>query len=144
VKKKVILSNSPDNTKKIARKISKKLKPGDIVCLKGELGSGKTVFVKGIASGLNIKDTVKSSSFVIVNEYKSSKIKLYHVDLYRLNGHDINGLGLEDYLYGNGICIIEWADRIDEDLLPGHWDIRMSWRGKSERKIEIKKAGDKS
>ena len=89
---KIIITNSPENTRKFGKALSKQLKPGDVVCLKGELGSGKTTLTQGIAHGLGIKGFVRSSSFVIVNEYKSSKAKLYHIDLYRLGNTDMDSI----------------------------------------------------
>jgi tRNA threonylcarbamoyladenosine biosynthesis protein TsaE len=109
-----ILSSGIMDTLKIGRSLAKKLKPGDIVCLFGELGSGKTVLTQGIASGLGIKkERVISPSFVLMREHRRARLPLYHFDLYRLKqGSEILGLGLEEYLYGDGVCVVEWADRL--------------------------------
>jgi tRNA threonylcarbamoyladenosine biosynthesis protein TsaE len=110
-KKKEYISNSPAETTRIAREIAKELKPGDIIYLIGELGSGKTVFVKGVCAGLGVKEEVTSPSFVIATEYHGFMM-IAHVDLYRLPGGEVSDLPVEDYTLENGITLIEWADRI--------------------------------
>jgi tRNA threonylcarbamoyladenosine biosynthesis protein TsaE len=135
----IIVSDSPASTKKLGKAFANKLKPGDIVCLNGELGSGKTTFVQGLAEGFGIKDFVRSPSFTIINEYRSKNIKLYHVDLYRLGSGDIDSIGLEEYLYGGGVCVMEWAERIKSFNLKSFWKIDISWKSEKKRKIEIEK-----
>lgn len=112
-----LVSQSPGDTKTIGKTLARALRTGDSIGLIGELGAGKTQFVKGLAMGLNIEENeVISPSFGLINEYAGDK-KLYHVDLYRLDAiEDIETLGLDDYLYGDGICVIEWADRLTNDL----------------------------
>ncbi len=109
-----IISHSQEETAKIGRRIAKNLKPADIICLSGQLGSGKTVLAKGIAGGLGIKkDSVISPSFVLIRQYHQGKFPFYHFDLYRLKyPADIFGLGYEEYLYGDGVTVIEWADKL--------------------------------
>jgi tRNA threonylcarbamoyladenosine biosynthesis protein TsaE len=127
---------SPEETKKIARDFAKLCKPGAIVCLHGDLGAGKTTFVKGMAAGLKLKDTVKSPSFTIINEYGTGKKKLYHMDLYRLQNADLHGLGLEDYLGNEGICVIEWAERLSH--VPGNvWNVNIKRVSDKKRRISI-------
>lgn len=106
------ISNSPEETKKIAKRIAKTLDPGDIMYLYGELGSGKTVFVKGLCAGLGVDDEVTSPSFVIATEYRG-KMAVSHVDLYRLHRGLASELPIEEYMLPHGITVIEWADRID-------------------------------
>lgn len=114
---KEIKTFSADETAAIGARLGKTLKRGDIVCITGELGTGKTVFTKGIAVSLGIKGHVTSPSFTIVNEYNSD-IPLYHFDMYRINDtEDIYDIGFDEYIDGRGITIIEWADLIRE-LLP--------------------------
>ncbi|MCM8800613.1 MAG: tRNA (adenosine(37)-N6)-threonylcarbamoyltransferase complex ATPase subunit type 1 TsaE [Candidatus Omnitrophica bacterium] len=110
-----LISKSIEHTLKIGRMLAKYLKKRDIICLIGQLGSGKTVLVKGIAEGLGIKSwVVKSPSFILIHEYKSKNNLLYHLDLYRLkNPIDTVLLGYEEYLYNEGICVIEWAERLN-------------------------------
>jgi len=111
-KRKEIVSKSPQHTIAIAREFASTLKPGDVVYLYGELGSGKTVFVKGVCAGLGVADEVTSPSFVIATEYQGS-MKVAHIDLYRLPNGGAGDLPIEEYLVENGITLIEWADRIE-------------------------------
>jgi len=106
-----LLSKNPEETRKIARELAESLKPGDVLYLYGELGSGKTVFVKGLCEGLGVEEDVTSPSFVIATEYHG-KYTVTHVDLYRLDGTATRNLPIEEYMIENGITVIEWADRI--------------------------------
>jgi len=106
-----ILSDGPDRTKEIGAEMAAELRAGDIVYLYGELGSGKTVLVKGICSGLGVDEEVTSPSFVIATEY-SGALKISHIDLYRLDGVQVAALPLEEYIAANGVTVIEWADRL--------------------------------
>lgn len=106
-----MISDSPEHTKEIGREMAAELRPGDIVYLYGELGSGKTVLVKGICSGLGVDEEVTSPSFVIATEYYGS-LKVSHIDLYRLDGSQVAALPIDEYLAANGVTIIEWADRL--------------------------------
>ncbi len=106
------ISNSPEETKKIAKKIAKTLKPGNVMYLYGELGSGKTVFVKGICAGLGIGEEITSPSFVIATEYRGTLV-VAHIDLYRLQRGQAGDLPIEEYILQDGVTVIEWADRID-------------------------------
>lgn len=108
------ISNSPEETIKIAREVANTLKPGDIIYLYGTLGSGKTVFVKGVCLGLGVKEDVTSPSFVIATEYHGV-MTVAHIDLYRLQKKEAVGLPVEEYFLQNGVTMIEWADRIDVD-----------------------------
>ena len=111
------LSNSPEATKALGKILARSLQAGDSIGLTGELGAGKTQFVKGLAMGLGINENeVVSPSFGLINEYPGDK-KLYHVDLYRLETiEEIETLGLTDYIFGDGICVIEWADRLGHEI----------------------------
>ena len=106
------ISNSPEETKKIAKKIAKTLIPGNVMYLYGELGSGKTVFVKGICAGLGIDEEITSPSFVIATEYRGTLV-VAHIDLYRLQRGQAGDLPVEEYILQDGVTVIEWADRID-------------------------------
>lgn len=114
-----VISKSVSDTLKMGKAIAKSLIAGDIICLFGELGSGKTVLTKGIAQGLGIqKDKIISPSFVLIRSHTRGRLPLYHFDLYRLKvPGDILGLGYEEYLYDKGVAVIEWADRLNY-LLP--------------------------
>lgn len=123
--------------------MARNLRPGDIICLFGELGSGKTVLVKGIAEGMGIKkDKVISPTFVLIRQYDQGKFTLYHFDLYRLDyASSILGLGYEEYLYDDGIAVIEWADRL-KYLLPGEFlKIELSIRRDPHRLLEFRAKG---
>ena len=110
----VFLSSNAEETLAFGEKYAKSLKAGDIVLLEGEMGAGKTVFCKGIAKGLGISDEILSPTYAYMNEYDG---KLYHFDCYRLNsGAQAEALGLCDYFYANGVCVIEWAQNIEEVL----------------------------
>lgn len=112
-----LATKDAEQTKRIGKSLSGLLEPGANIGLFGELGAGKTQLVKGIARGLHIEeDEVVSPSFGLINVYEGDK-KLYHVDLYRLESEsEIATLGLDDYIFDEGICIIEWADRLKEDM----------------------------
>lgn len=106
------LSTSPDETREIGRHVAELLEPGAVMYLYGELGSGKTVFVKGVCAGLGVEDEVTSPSFVIATEYKG-RMPVAHIDLYRLDARAAADLHLEEYVVKNGVTVIEWADRLD-------------------------------
>ena len=108
-------SRSIEDTLTIAQNIESEKFPNMIICLEGELGSGKTVFTKGFASALGIKDTITSPTFNIIKEYLNGEMPLYHMDVYRLEETD-EDIGINDYFNKNGITIIEWADIINEIL----------------------------
>ena len=131
-------THSPEETQAIGERVGQNLKPGDIVALIGDLGAGKTCLTQGIARGVKIEPNqiVNSPSYTLINEY-AGKIPIYHIDLYRLQRREeILDLGLEEYLEGNGICIIEWADRM-LDLLPERcMTIELSWEDEFIRNIE--------
>jgi tRNA threonylcarbamoyladenosine biosynthesis protein TsaE len=113
------LTGSPEETQQIAADLARTLSPGAVLALHGDLGSGKTCFVQGLARGLGIDAPVTSPTFSLIGEY-TGRLKLYHMDLYRLrSAGDAFDLGLEDYVYGDGICAIEWAERVP-GLLPAH------------------------
>ena len=130
-------TSSPEETLELGRKIGEELKVGDVVALTGELGTGKTLFTQGLVQGLGVKGYVKSPSFTIVNKYEGS-LPVYHLDLYRLGDvNEIYELGIEEYLYGDGVCIIEWAEKAYSFLPHGYLLIKFFYTGERTRKIEI-------
>ena len=139
-----IISQSETETLNLGVRLARLLKPGGTVCLFGGLGAGKTILVKGMARGLGInKDSVISPSFVLIREYlpvgqANSRIPLYHLDLFRLtNPKDILNLGYEEYLYAQGICAIEWAERLSS-LLPAEFlRVELEIKGKTKRVIKL-------
>jgi len=111
-----ITTYSEEETIELAQNIESEKFPNMVICLKGDLGTGKTVFTKGFAQALEVKEEVTSPTFTIIKEYTSGELPLYHMDVYRLDGH-VEDLGLDEYFTKKGITIIEWADMI-EDYLP--------------------------
>ena len=118
-----IKSRSEEDTIELAQNIESEKFPGMVICLMGDLGSGKTVFTKGFASSLGIDENVTSPTFNIIKEYQSGEAPLYHMDVYRVDGK-VENLGIEDYFKKNGIVIIEWADLIEEYLPDERLDIK--------------------
>ena len=114
------ISNSPAETEAIGRQLASDVNAGSVLALKGELGSGKTLFTQGLVAGLESDATVTSPTFTIVHEYQSGRLPIYHFDFFRLdNRESAVRLGLEDYFFGDGVSVIEWADRFPE-LIPDH------------------------
>ena len=111
-----ITTHSVDETLEIAQNLESEKFSGMVICLNGELGSGKTIFVKGFASGLGIEESITSPTFTIVKEYLDGEAPLYHMDVYRI-GEATDTIGFSDYFKKDGICMIEWAELI-EDKLP--------------------------
>lgn len=112
------ISNSPAETEAIARQISEDLVAGSVLALKGDLGSGKTLFTQGLVAGLKSDVTVRSPTFTIVHEYQGGRLPIYHFDFFRLeNRESAERLGVEDYFFSDGVSVIEWADRFP-DLIP--------------------------
>ena len=139
------LSKSPKETLALGEKLSRKLKPGDIVCLFGQLGSGKTVLTKGIAKGLGFKDSdVSSPTFTFLNIYKA-RMPLYHFDLYRIEGlAELHEIGMDDFLYGDGICVIEWAEKLGNLLPKDCLEIKISHKNETSRVLDIFAQGKRS
>jgi len=130
-----------DATKKIAQDFAKSLNSGDVVCMYGDLGAGKTEFVRAMAQEFGITDYITSPTFTIVNEYKG-RLDLYHFDVYRIADSDeMYEIGYDEYIDGDGICVIEWAELIDDILPPHRYNITINKdlaKGESYRKITIK------
>ena len=124
------------------RRLGRLLSRGDVICLTGELGTGKTCFVKGLAAGLGIKgSSITSPTFIIVNEY-TGKIPLYHIDLYRIGIiEDLRDIGMEEILYGKGVTAIEWAERIKDTLPDERLEISLKWVDDKTRTIDIRAFG---
>jgi tRNA threonylcarbamoyladenosine biosynthesis protein TsaE len=137
-------TNNPGQTQLLGRHLGKVVLKGDLILLEGELGTGKTCLVQGIAHELGITQYAFSPSFVLIREYHG-KLPLYHIDLYRLdNMAEIDDLGLEEYLYGDGICVIEWAEKGLPVLPQNHLLVKMKYVLTSEmqRTISIYPRGD--
>lgn len=139
--------DSVESTTSLGLKLGKLLNPGDIICLTGDLGTGKTHITKGIAQGLDIQEHITSPTFTIVNEYDSGRLKLYHFDVYRVSDPDeIYAIGFDDYIFSNGVSIIEWANYIEEILPSEYLHILIEKdleKGENFRKITLTPYGDK-
>ncbi len=132
-------TNSAGETIELGRKIGSLLKKGDVIALQGDLAAGKTTFTKGVARALDISDTITSPTFCLISEY-SGKMPLYHFDVYRLQGaDDFANLGAEDMIYGDGVCMIEWSEKIMDELPKKTIIIRFSVAADNQgaREIEV-------
>lgn len=142
--KKIFISHSPEETEKFAAEFSSILKKGDLVALCGPLGGGKTTFVRGLFYGMGGDPArlVTSPTFTILHEHSTKKAPLYHIDLYRLEKlSELDNAGLDDYLEGDGIAVVEWGDKIPELCHRFTHSIRFDIAGDEERKICIKSGG---
>ena len=129
---------SEKETEQIGEAIGQAAEPGTVVALIGDLGTGKTTLTKSIARGLGVTETVTSPTFNIIREYKTGRIPLYHFDVYRIEEpEEMEEVGFEEYFYGDGICVVEWADIIEE-LLPEDAVIIRIERGASEEEREYR------
>ncbi|MDD4879655.1 MAG: tRNA (adenosine(37)-N6)-threonylcarbamoyltransferase complex ATPase subunit type 1 TsaE [Candidatus Omnitrophica bacterium] len=138
-----VTTATAEETIRLGEKIARRLKPGDLVALSGELGAGKTTLVKGIAKGLGVKNYryVNSPSFVLVKEYKG-KVPLFHFDIYRLNNlKDIEDIGYEDYLARDGVVVIEWSGKMGRILPKKRLEVILKIKNADKRAINIKEAG---
>ena len=140
----IMESHSQEETYELGRQLALAAEPGQVYTLIGDLGVGKTVFTQGFAAGLDVKDYVNSPTFTIVQVYDDGRMPLYHFDVYRIGDVDeMYELGYEDYFYGNGLCIIEWADIIEEIIPDEAITIRISYGStESERIYDIAGLGD--
>ena len=130
------ISNSPDETEAFGRRFAEKIKPGEVLALTGGLGSGKTQFVKGLVAGLGAMTPATSPTFTLIHEYSDGRLPIYHFDFFRLEDRQsAERLGLDDYFFGDGVSVIEWADRFS-DLIPenARW---ISFETKSETQRAI-------
>ncbi|KGX84306.1 tRNA (adenosine(37)-N6)-threonylcarbamoyltransferase complex ATPase subunit type 1 TsaE [Pontibacillus marinus] len=135
-----IQTQSPDETMSLSSRLGALLQEGDVLTLEGDLGAGKTTFTKGLAKGLDVKRTVNSPTFTIVKEYKG-RLPLYHLDVYRLEDSD-EDIGFDEYFYGNGVSVIEWAHFIEEFLPSNRLDVRLTYLEGDMRSIKLMPKGD--
>ena len=114
-----IILNNETETRDFGLELGKSLQPGEVLALIGDLGTGKTALTRYIAEGLGIKETITSPTFTIIHEYHEGRLPLYHFDVYRIGDmEEMYELGYEEYFYGKGVCVVEWADLIEELLPP--------------------------
>ncbi|MCM1321990.1 MAG: tRNA (adenosine(37)-N6)-threonylcarbamoyltransferase complex ATPase subunit type 1 TsaE [Bacteroides sp.] len=130
-------TDSPEETIALGREIGQRLQAGDIIAFEGSLAAGKTTLTKGIAEALGIKETITSPTFTLISEY-TGRLPLYHMDVYRLNSaEDFIEIGGEELLYGSGVCIIEWSEKIKETLPDSAITISIKSTGTDSRLIDI-------
>ena len=136
-------TSSTEETKQWGKKIGAILEAGDIVCLQGSLGAGKTILAKGICEGLGVKREVTSPTYNVINEYRGKNLAVYHIDLYRIKSESkLHELGFEEYLYGSGVSIIEWPDKAGALMPDNYLDINI--RGQqTNREIRLNPQGNK-
>ena len=140
-----VITHSVEQTYRLGELLGHSLEPGMIVCLQGDLGSGKTCLTQGIGRGLNVEGVINSPTFVFINEYGPSGEGpyLYHVDLYRIHdAADTLALGLEDYIYSNGVTVIEWCDRATEIMPDQRLWISLTYLDESKRSLLFDPTGD--
>ena len=134
----IFITNRPEETRKLGGQFAALLKSGDIVFLKGDLGSGKTTFSQGVVSAFGNKGFARSSSFMLVNEYDAKEKKLFHLDLYRLTPASVWDIGIEEYIYSGNISLIEWPDRLMGAQDDCTWIVEIE-ADEMQRKIKIEK-----
>lgn len=136
-------SSGPEDTYKFAQKLSEDAQPGQVYALVGDLGVGKTVFTKGFAAGLGIEEPVSSPTFTILQIYEEGRLPLYHFDVYRIEEpEEMEEVGFDEYIDADGVCLIEWANRIEEILPPETIFVRIEKdleKGLEYRRIEVEK-----
>ena len=144
----VIETHDPEETFEVGRTIGMNAKPGQIYTLTGDLGVGKTVFTQGVAAGLGITEPVNSPTFTIIQEYEDGRLPFYHFDVYRIGDlEEMEEIGYDDYFFGQGICLIEWAELIEEILPDKRIEVTIEKdleKGFEYRKITIEERGEKT
>ena len=142
----IIETHDPEETFEVGRKIGMNAKPGQIYTLTGDLGVGKTVFTQGVAAGLGITEPVNSPTFTIIQEYEDGRLPFYHFDVYRIGDlEEMEEIGYDDYFFGQGICLIEWAELIEEILPEKRIEVTIEKdleKGFEDRKITIEERGE--
>ena len=132
-----MITRSAAETRALGKRLAERLQPGDVLLLEGDLGAGKSELTRGIAAGLGVTETVTSPSFTILNVYESGRCPLYHFDWYRLeSSEELYELGMDEYLGGDGIAVVEWPGRCPDAVPEGAVRIRMTAAGDNERIIE--------
>lgn len=140
-----IVTSSADSTRRLGAAIAALLEPGDFLCLRGELGAGKTTFAQGLAHGLGVADDtpVTSPTYTLLNIH-NARLPLYHFDLYRLSGDDdALAAGFDEYFSGSGVCLVEWPERLCELLPPERLEILLEYIDEERRKVVLKPFGNR-
>ncbi|MBE6929147.1 MAG: tRNA (adenosine(37)-N6)-threonylcarbamoyltransferase complex ATPase subunit type 1 TsaE [Clostridia bacterium] len=135
------ISRSPEETERIGEQTAAALRPGDVLAMSGDLGAGKTAFVRGLARGLGLDDRVTSPTFAIVNEYREGNIPLFHFDMYRLgSSEELYDIGWEDYLREGGVCAVEWSENVDDAMPADCLRVDIRHLSDTERQITISRS----
>jgi len=133
----ILKSNSVTETESIGESVANYIKPGMVIAMRGDLGAGKTAFVRGLARGMGLRARVTSPTFAIVNEYLG-EIPLYHFDMYRLtSAEDLFDIGWEDYIRSGGVCVVEWSEIVEEAIPEDAVSVTIRHMGETEREITI-------
>ncbi|MFB0843882.1 tRNA (adenosine(37)-N6)-threonylcarbamoyltransferase complex ATPase subunit type 1 TsaE [Paenibacillus oleatilyticus] len=130
------------DTSVLAERLASLFIPGTVITLDGDLGAGKTTFSQAVAKAIGVTDIVNSPTFTIIKEYEGSEFPFYHMDVYRLSLEEADDLGLDEYFYGNGITLVEWASLIEEILPPQRLEIRIETDVENGRSFTLKPLGD--
>ncbi len=137
-----LVSDSPQETKEFGASLGQLLRGGELICLEGELGSGKTTFIQGIGRGLGVDGPITSPTFIFVNEYRGENLTFYHVDLYRVESRqEIIASGLDDLFWGDGVCAIEWAEKAGEIVPQERLWVTLRHGGERRRLITLEAQG---
>ena len=138
----MVITNSAAETRELGERLAEQLKAGDVILLEGELGAGKSEFARGVAKGLGVQETVTSPSFTILNVYESGSVPMYHFDWYRLeSAEELYELGMDEYLGGDGIALVEWPVRCPDAVPDDCLRIRIEAEGENVRKISGEACG---
>lgn len=137
-----VYTKNEEETKDLAKRIARLLKPNMTLLLEGQLGAGKTTFTKGVAEELGIKRIIKSPTYTLIKEYTDGKLPLYHMDLYRMEDMEEEDLGLEEYFYGEGVTLVEWGSFMAEDLPKEHLKVSIEVNSETgERELTLEAQG---
>jgi tRNA threonylcarbamoyladenosine biosynthesis protein TsaE len=131
------VSRNPEETASLAQMLAGRAEPGTVIALDGDLGAGKTTFSQHFAKALGVKETVNSPTFTLIKEYEGSRMPFYHMDVYRISVEEADELGLDEYFYGEGVTLVEWASQIAELLPADRLHIRIEYAGGTERIFRV-------
>lgn len=136
-----VVTASAAETQALARSLARVVEPGTVIALEGDLGAGKTTFTQGLAGELDAPEPVASPTFVLMRVYKG-RLPIYHFDAYRLEGsHQLDDLDADEYLWGDGVCVVEWASRIADALPPDRIEVVLAHAGDDRRSITVEATG---
>jgi tRNA threonylcarbamoyladenosine biosynthesis protein TsaE len=136
------LANSEEDTERLAARLADMFIPGTVITLDGDLGAGKTRFSQAVARAIGVTDTVNSPTFTLIKEYEGTRFPFYHMDVYRISLEEAGDLGLDEYFYGEGVTLVEWAELIAELLPKDRLAVRIEYRGERERTFFLVPYGD--